>query len=90
MVPDQFNALGIFKAMQKKSIKFYPVIGWDFWFCENIFLARDAKRDIKTIENDIERLADSKEQKVKNFKNFQHMLQGCLANPHGANPHEFG
>jgi len=60
MVPDQFNALGIFKAMQKKSIKFYPVIGWDFWFCENIFLARDAKRDIKTIENDIERLADSK------------------------------
>ena len=68
MVPDQFDALGIFKAMQKKSIKYYPVIGWDFWFCENIFLARDAKRDIKTIENDIERLADSKERSLKNRK----------------------
>merc|ERR1712168_856834 len=60
MVPDQFGALGILKAMQKNSIKFYPVIGWNFWFCENIFLARDAKRDIATIENDIERLANSK------------------------------
>ena len=60
MVPDQFGALGIFKAMQKKSIKWYPVIGWDFWFCENIFLARDAARDIKTIENGVNQLVDSK------------------------------
>jgi len=59
MIPDQFGALGMFKAMQKKSIKYYPVIGWDFWFCENIFLARNAAKDIATIENDIERLANS-------------------------------
>ena len=62
MIPDQFGALGMFKAMQKKSIKYYPVIGWDFWFCENIFLARNAAKDIATIENDIERLANSQEQ----------------------------
>jgi len=60
MVPDQFGALGMLKAMQKNSIKFYPVIGWNFWFCENIFLARDAKRDIAAIETGIECLAKSK------------------------------
>lgn len=61
MVPDQFGALGMLKAMQKNSIKFYPVIGWNFWFCENIFLARDAKRDIAAIETGIECLAKSKD-----------------------------
>ena len=71
MVPDQFGALGMLKAMQKNSIKFYPVIGWNFWFCENIFLARDAKRDIATIEGDIERLANSK---VKFLKSGDYVI----------------
>ena len=74
MIPDQFGALGMFKAMQKKSIKFYPVIGWDFWFCENIFLARNAAKDIATIENDIERLANSKGWFLKHFRIFHTLL----------------
>ena len=32
MIPDQFGALGILKAMQKNSIKYMPIIGWNFWF----------------------------------------------------------
>ena len=75
MIPDQFGALGMFKAMQKKSIKFYPVIGWDFWFCENIFLARNAAKDIATIENDIERLANSKGWFLKYFRIFYTLLE---------------
>ena len=60
MIPDQFGALGILKAMQKNSIKFMPIIGWNFWFTENIFLARNAQRDIKKIQDGIDELVNSK------------------------------
>lgn len=60
MIPDQFGALGILKAMQKNSIKFMPIIGWNFWFTENIFLARNAPRDIKRIDDGILELVKSK------------------------------
>ena len=60
MIPDQFGALGLLKAMQKNSIKFMPIIGWNFWFTENIFLQRKAATDIKKIENGIDELVSSK------------------------------
>ena len=60
MIPDQFGALGILKAMQKNSIKFMPIIGWNFWFTENIFLARNAQGDIKKIQDGIDELVNSK------------------------------
>ena len=47
LIPDQFGRLGQFKAFQKHETKFLPIVGWDFWFTENIFLRRDAKRDVK-------------------------------------------
>jgi len=60
MIPDQFGALGLLKAMQKNSIKFMPIIGWNFWFTENIFLARKAATDILKIENGINQLVSAK------------------------------
>ena len=60
MIPDQFGALGMLKAMQKNSIKFMPIIGWNFWFTEHIFLARNAQRDVKTIQDNINELVNSK------------------------------
>jgi lysophosphatidic acid acyltransferase/lysophosphatidylinositol acyltransferase len=60
MIPDQFDALGLLKAMQKNSIKFMPIIGWNFWFTENIFLARKASTDILKIENGINQLVSAK------------------------------
>ena len=37
-----------------------PIIGWNFWFTENIFLARNAQRDIKKIQDGIDELVNSK------------------------------
>jgi len=60
MIPDQFGYLGYFKAFQKAEIKWMPIIGWNFWFTENIFLRRSAKRDISEIQNGMKTLVESK------------------------------
>lgn len=60
MIPDQFGVLGLLKAFQKIEIKWLPVVGWNFWFTENIFLRRSATRDIAAIQNGTENLVKSK------------------------------
>jgi len=59
LFPDQFGRLGQFKAFHKNETKLLPIVGWGFWFTENIFLRRDAKRDVKAIESGVKRLVDS-------------------------------
>jgi len=60
LIPDQFGFLGFLKAFQKSDVKFMPVVGWNFWFTENIFLKRQAARDIAAIQNGTARLVQSK------------------------------
>ena len=63
-----------------------PIIGWNFWFTENIFLARNAQRDIKKIQDGIDELVNSKKpfwmtlyvmdrnNTIVNFPNMTHIL----------------
>merc|ERR1712048_306914 len=60
MIPDQFGMLGSFKAFQKLETKWLPIVGWNFWFTENIFLRRQAKRDINEIQEGMKNLVKSK------------------------------
>ena len=60
MIPDQFGCLGILKAFQKLETRLLPIVGWNFWFTENIFLRRDAKRDITAIQVGMKTLIQSK------------------------------
>ena len=51
--------MGKLKAFQKDSIKYMPIIGWNFWFTQNIFLKRQAQRDITRIQDGVKSLKES-------------------------------
>ena len=59
LIPDLFGYLGKLKAFQKDSIKYMPIIGWNFWFTQNIFLKRQAQRDITRIQEGVKSLKES-------------------------------
>jgi lysophosphatidic acid acyltransferase/lysophosphatidylinositol acyltransferase len=50
----RFKRLGHTKAMVKKSLKYVPVLGWGWYFCEYVFLSRDWAKDAKTLSRTYE------------------------------------
>lgn len=53
------NIIGNSRAFAKKPIKYFPAIGWFFYFNEHIFLERSFEKDYKTI-------VDSVDEKLRN------------------------
>ena len=58
MVVDKFYFLAGARAFVKQVIKFFPVIGWSFYFNEFIFLARDWNKDSKSLGRQLDTLAE--------------------------------
>ena len=48
---DRYNFLSSAKAMAKRIIRYFPMIGWSWFFNEFIFLFRDWKRDQKVMND---------------------------------------
>lgn len=46
---DKYGVLASAKAMAKKVIRFFPVIGWAYYFNEFIFLERQLEKDKETL-----------------------------------------
>jgi lysophosphatidic acid acyltransferase / lysophosphatidylinositol acyltransferase len=55
---DRFGVLGNVKATAKKSIMFIPVIGWLWFFGENIFLERSFEKDREKLIKQVREIFD--------------------------------
>lgn len=58
LVVDKFYFLAGARAFAKSIIKFFPIMGWNFFFNEFIFLARDWKQDSRTLGNSLDTFAE--------------------------------
>lgn len=58
MVCDKFKMLGTAKAFAKSSLKWVPVIGWGWFFCEMIFLERNWDKDSIILGQSLDKLVE--------------------------------
>ncbi|RWS27348.1 1-acyl-sn-glycerol-3-phosphate acyltransferase delta-like protein, partial [Leptotrombidium deliense] len=58
LICDKYNSLGSAKTYAKKSLKWIPVIGWGWQFCEMIFLERSWEKDSLILANSIDTLLE--------------------------------
>ncbi|KAM4591510.1 1-acyl-sn-glycerol-3-phosphate acyltransferase delta isoform 1-T3 [Odontesthes bonariensis] len=55
---DRFGVLGSSKALAKKELAYLPVIGWMWYFVENVFCKRKWEEDRNTVAQSLQRLRD--------------------------------
>ncbi|RWS15252.1 1-acyl-sn-glycerol-3-phosphate acyltransferase delta-like protein [Dinothrombium tinctorium] len=55
---DKFHCLGSGKCFAKKSLKWIPVVGWGWIFCEMIFLERAWSKDSLILAQSLDRLLE--------------------------------
>ncbi|PSN36532.1 hypothetical protein C0J52_11514 [Blattella germanica] len=58
---DYVNILGNFKLYSKRSHKYIPTFGWNFFFGENIFVTTDKEKQKKDISYKLSNLLDYKD-----------------------------
>ncbi|KAI1292490.1 1-acyl-sn-glycerol-3-phosphate acyltransferase delta [Halotydeus destructor] len=61
---EQHGSLGLVKAVAKKSLQYIPVIGWNLYFSDCLFLARNWKRDAAYLKKSLSGLQDGGNQYV--------------------------
>ncbi|XP_015789066.1 1-acyl-sn-glycerol-3-phosphate acyltransferase delta [Tetranychus urticae] len=58
ILSDNFRILGSAKGFAKKEIRYLPVIGWGWFFCEMIFVSRQWEKDSQHLGPSVTRLME--------------------------------